>query len=645
MQASEERGGRVHGDGSITHGHPGGERGGRYLAFLSVAALGVVYGDIGTSPLYAVRESFHFYHLAVTESNVFGVLSLVFWSLVLVISVKYAGFVLRADNRGEGGILALTALVTPVGAMRKGGRWVLIMLGLFGTALLYGDGMITPAISVLSAVEGLKVATPLFEPYIIPITIAILVGIFAVQSRGTAGIGKVFGPVTLVWFAALAALGISWILREPRVLLSVSPHYAVRFFAENGWHGFLVLGSVFLVVTGGEALYADMGHFGRKPIRLAWFSIVLPALLLNYFGQGALLLLRPEAVENPFFEMVPPWALYPVVVIATMAAIIASQALISGAFSLTMQAVQLGYLPRVAIEHTSARERGQIYIPGINWLLMVSCIGLVLGFRSSSNLAAAYGVAVTTTMVVTTILLAVVQRERWKWGAPAVAAFSILFLLIDLAFWGANIVKVPHGGWFPLVVGALIFALMTTWKTGRGVLAKRLADSSLPWELFMKDVAGSPPHRVPGTAVFMYGNPTGTPPALLHSLKHYRVLHEQVVLLVIETAEVPHVDPEERSSVEALGHGFFRILVRYGFMEEPNVPEALAAVRADGLELAPMRTSFFLGRETLIPSRHPGMALWREHLFAVMSRNARPATSFFCLPPNRVVELGTQIEL
>jgi KUP system potassium uptake protein len=640
--AEEERG---HGDGPAAHGRPGGEPGGRYLAVLALAALGVVYGDIGTSPLYAVRESFHYYHLPVTESSVFGVLSLVFWSLVLVISVKYAVFVLRADNRGEGGILALTALVTPVGATRRGGRRALVLLGLFGTALLYGDGIITPAITVLSAVEGLGVATPLFEPYIVPIAVVVLVGVFAVQSRGTAVIGRLFGPVTLVWFAALAALGVSWIAREPRVLLSASPHHAVRFFAENGWHGFLVLGSVFLVVTGGEALYADLGHFGRKPIRLAWFAVVLPALLLNYFGQGALLLLRPEAVENPFFRMVPAWALYPTVAVATMAAIIASQALISGAFSLTMQAVQLGYLPRVAIEHTSERERGQIYIPGINWLLMVSCIGLVLGFRSSSSLAAAYGVAVTTTMVVTTLLLAVVQRERWKWGAGAVAAFSGFFLLVDLAFFGANVVKIPHGGWFPLAVGALIFTLMTTWKSGRAILAGRLSASSLPWELFVRDVAGSPPQRVPGTAVFMYGNPTGTPPALLHSLKHYRVLHEQVVLLALETAEVPRVDAAERATVEALGHGFYRIVVRYGFMEEPDVPEALAGIRADGLELAPMRTSFFLGRETLIPSRQPGMAPWRERLFAVMSRNARPATSFFCLPPNRVVELGSQVQL
>jgi len=638
----------IHSDGFVT---PGGGRGlagrpgGRYLAFLALAALGVVYGDIGTSPLYSVREAFTFYHLPVTEGNVFGVLSLVFWALVLVISVKYAVFVLRADNRGEGGILALTALVTPMGATRRNGRRLLILLGLFGTALLYGDGMITPAITVLSAVEGLRVATPHFEPYIVPITIVILVGIFALQSRGTTAIGRIFGPITLLWFGTLVALGVSWVVREPRVLLSANPLHAVRFFGENGWHGFLVLGSVFLVVTGGEALYADMGHFGRRPIRLAWFAVVLPALLLNYFGQGALLLLRPEAVANPFYEMVPRWALYPVVLIATLAAIIASQALISGAFSLTMQAVQLGYLPRVAIEHTSAREMGQIYIPGVNWLLMVSCIGLVLGFRSSSNLAAAYGVAVTTTMVITTLLLMVVERERWKWSGGVVAAFSGLFLAVDLSFWGANLVKVPHGGWVPLVIGLSVFTLLTTWKTGRIILAKRFSDSALPWEVFVEDVAANGLPRVPGTAVFMYGHREGTPPALLHSLKHYRVLHEQVVLLSVVTEEVPHVSREERTSVEDLGHGFFRLVIRYGFMEEPNVPETLARVDSEGLDLRPEHTSFFLGRETLIPSSTPGMARWREHLFAVMSRNARPATSFFGLPPNRVVELGAQIEL
>jgi KUP system potassium uptake protein len=645
MKSRGDTAGRVHGDGYITPSSPGDEPRGRYLAFLALTALGVVYGDIGTSPLYAMRESFHFYGLDPSPGNVLGVLSLIFWSLVLVISVKYAVFVLRADNRGEGGILALTALVTPVRASRRGGRWILIILGLFGTALLYGDGMITPVISVLGALEGLEVATPFFEPYILPLAIGILTGLFLMQRRGTAGVGKIFGPVTLVWFAMLAVLGIRWIVREPRVLLSMNPLYAARFFADNGAEAFLVLGSVFLVVTGGEALYADLGHFGRRPIRLAWFTLVLPALLLNYFGQGALLLRRPEAVENPFYHMGPQWFVYPQVVVATMAAVIASQALISGAFSLTMQAVQLGYLPRVEIRHTSAREMGQIYIPSVNWILLASCIGLVLGFRSSSAVAAAYGVAVTTTMVVTTLLMTALLRERWKWSALRVAAFSLVFLAIDLAFWSANVVKIPHGGWFPLVVGAAVFILMTTWKAGRQLLGGRMAESTLPWDFFVKDMILSPPHRVPGTAVFMYGNPEGTPPALLHSLKHYQVLHETVVLLAVETEEVPHVAPEARSSVEDLGHGFYRIVLHYGFMEEPNVPEALKEIRAEGLDLSPMKTSFFLGRETLIPSRREGMATWREHLFAVMSRNARTATSFFALPPNRVVELGAQIEL
>ncbi|HEX5726952.1 MAG TPA: potassium transporter Kup [Longimicrobiaceae bacterium] len=641
----DDTAGVVHGDGYITPASPGGQPRGRYLTFLTLTAMGVVYGDIGTSPLYAMRESFHFYGLSPTRGNVLGVLSLIFWSLVLVISVKYAVFVLRADNRGEGGILALTALVTPVRASRRGGRWVLIMLGLFGTALLYGDGMITPVISVLGALEGLEVATPLFEPYILPLAIGILTALFLMQRRGTAGVGKIFGPVTLVWFAMLAVLGIGWIVREPGVFLSVNPLYAVRFFADNGIGAFLVLGSVFLVVTGGEALYADLGHFGRRPIRLAWFTVVLPALLLNYFGQGALLLRRPDAVENPFYHMGPHWLIYPQVIIATLAAVIASQALISGAFSLTMQAVQLGYLPRVEIRHTSAREMGQIYIPSVNWILLASCIGLVLGFQSSSAVAAAYGVAVTTTMVVTTLLMTVLLRERWKWGALPVAAFSIVFLTIDLGFWAANIVKIPHGGWFPLVVGAAVFILMTTWKAGRQLLAGRMAASTLPWDFFVKDMSMAPPHRVPGTAVFMYGNPEGTPPALLHSLKHYQVLHAQVVLLAIETEEVPHAAREARSSVEDLGHGFFRIVLRYGFMEEPNVPEALKGIRVEGLDLSPMRTTYFLGRETLIPSKREGMATWREHLFAVMSRNARTATSFFALPPNRVVELGAQVEL
>jgi KUP system potassium uptake protein len=496
--------------------HEGGEPRGRYLALLSLTALGVVYGDIGTSPLYAVRESFHHTHgLEPTPRNVLGVLSLIVWALLLVISVKYAVFVLRADNRGEGGILALTSLVTPVGAARKGGRRVLIILGLFGTALLYGDGMITPVMSVLSAVEGLEVATPFFRPYIVPITIGILVAIFLIQRHGTERVGKLFGPVTLLWFVVIAVLGVMHIVRAPGVFAAVNPLYGARFFIENGWTGFLVLGSVFLVVTGGEALYADMGHFGRRPIRAAWYFVALPALLLNYFGQGALLIRDPSAVENPFYRMVPGWALYPVVVIATSAAVIASQALITGAYSLTMQAVQLGYIPRVEIRHTSLRERGQIYIPSVNWILMISCIGLTLGFQRSTNVAAAYGVAVTTTMVITTLLLFTVERERWKWPALATMGFTAFFLAIDLAFWGASIVKIPHGGWFPLVVGAVIFTVMTTWKKGRGILAARLQQGTLPIGLFLDDVGANPERtRVPGTAVFMYGNRDGTPPAL-----------------------------------------------------------------------------------------------------------------------------------
>jgi KUP system potassium uptake protein len=630
---------------SDPQGH-GGEPRGRYLAILSLSALGVVYGDIGTSVLYAVRESFHHTHgIHPTRDNILGVLSLIFWALIVVISIKYAIFVLRADNRGEGGILALTSLVTPVGGTQRGGRWALIMLGLFGTALLYGDGMITPVISVLSAVEGLKVATPFFEPYIVPITIVILVGIFMVQRQGTAAVGKLFGPITLLWFITITALGIPHLLRTPEVLWAMNPLYGARFFIHNGWNGFLVLGSVFLVVTGGEALYADMGHFGKKSIQWAWYVVVLPALMINYFGQGAMLIRTPEAVENPFYRMVPEWALYPVVVIGTMAAVIASQALITGAFSLTMQAVQLGYLPRLKIDHTSSRERGQIYIPAVNWVLMVSCIGLVLGFRNSSNVAAAYGVAVTSTMVITTLLLFVVERDRWKWPLWATVLFTGFFLVIDLAFWTANIVKIPHGGWFPLVIGAVVFTGLTTWKAGRRILAERLQHGTLPIELFLRDMGENPPHRVPGTAVFMYGNPRGTPPALLHSLKHYRVLHERTVFLSVITEEVPHVGDAGRIETAVLGHGFFRVALRYGFMEEPRVPDDLARVKVEGLDLSPGRTTYFLGRETLIPSRNPGMALWREHLFTIMSRNARTATSFFGLPPNRVVELGAQIEL
>ena len=619
---------------------------GRYLFVLAFAALGVVYGDIGTSPLYAMREAFRPESgIAATPANVLGVLSLIFWALILVISVKYLGFVMQADNRGEGGMIALTALVVPRTPAAGGKAGILVLLGLFGASLLYGDSMITPAISVLSAVEGLEVATPFFSPYVVPFTIVILVGLFMVQRHGTGGIGRVFGPVTLLWFLVLAALGAAEIVRHPRVLAAVSPLHAVDFFVRNRGAAFFVLGSVFLAVTGGEALYADMGHFGKRPIRMTWFALVLPALVLNYFGQGARIIQDPAAVEHPFFLLAPGWATYPLVVLATAATVIASQAVISGAFSLTRQAVQLGYLPRVHIEHTSRREIGQIYIPGVNWLLMIACIGLVAGFRESTSLANAYGVAVTTDMVFTTLLFAAVARARWRWGWPRVGALAAAFLVVDLAFWGANLEKIPHGGWFPLVVAAVIFTLMTTWKRGRQILSSRMHATTLPFDLFLADLERSPPARVPGTAVFMYGNADGTPPALLHNLVHNKVLHERVVLLTVETQEIPLVADDERVTVEEAGHGFYRVAIRYGFTEEPDIPAVLARVQRPGLDLRPMHTSYFLGRETLIPSSKPGMAIWREHLFAVMSRNARTATSFFALPPNRVVELGAQIEL
>jgi KUP system potassium uptake protein len=618
---------------------------GRELATLSLAAVGIVYGDIGTSPLYALRESFHGdYGITVQAANVLGVLSLIFWSLIIVISIKYLAFVLRADNRGEGGMIALTALVLgPRG--QPGRRRILILAGLFGAALLYGDSMITPAISVLSAVEGLEVATPLFQPYVIPVAVVILAGLFTVQSRGTARVGAVFGPVTTLWFLTLGALGAWQIAQEPGVLRAVNPMHAAEFFAANGTRGFLVLGSVFLVVTGGEALYADIGHFGVRPIRLTWFSFVLPALMLNYFGQGALLLHTPSAVDQPFFRMAPTWALYPLVGLATMATVIASQAVISGAFSLTRQAVQLGYVPRLRIEHTSHTRIGQIYIPAVNWTLMVASIGLVIGFGSSSRLAAAYGVAVTTDMVFTTILFCAVARLLWRWSWPAVLLLGAGFLVVDLAFWGANLVKIPHGGWFPLVVAAIVFTMITTWKRGREILADRIGHGAMPVVDFLKSIREHPPARVPHTAVFMYGRRDGTPPALLHNLKHNLVLHETVVLLNIEVLEIPRIDDAERIEVESFGEGIWRVVGKYGFAEDPDVPGLLALTAAHGLELVPTRTSYFLGRETLITSRRPGMALWREKLFVLMSRNNTRATAYFRIPPNRVVELGAQVRL
>ena len=619
---------------------------GRYLFVLSLAALGVVYGDIGTSPLYALRECFHGPHsIAPTPANILGVLSLIFWSLIIVISVKYLAFVLHADNRGEGGILSLTALATPIKPSGKSERWVLIVMGIFGAALLYGDGIITPAISILGAMEGLTVATPLFNPYIVPITIAIIVALFLFQSRGTAGVGNVFGPVTFVWFAALAVLGILQIIRYPEVLSAINPLHGVDFFMRNGLHGFLILGSVFLVVTGGEALYADMGHFGMRPIRLVWFTVVLPALFLNYFGQGALLLENPAAAENPFYRLVPSWGLYPMVVLATAAAVIASQAVITGAFSLTMQAVQLGFSPRLKITHTSTREFGQIYIPTVNWALMFGCISIVVGFRSSSNLAAAYGVAVTSTMVITTILFYVVSREGWGWSRLTAGSLAIFFLIIDLSFFGANIIKVAQGGWLPLLLAAMVFTVMMTWKKGRRILSERIQADAQPLENFLEGIARRPPLRVPGTAIFMNGNATRTPPALVNNLEHNKVLHEHVLFLTVKTRLVPYVDAEERVEIEPIGNGFYRLRVFYGYMEDPEIPRVLENVKAPGFKFDPKDTTYFLGRETIMASKRPGMALWREKIFALISRNATSATAYFCLPPDRVVELGAQVEI
>ncbi|MDY7225681.1 potassium transporter Kup [Hyalangium rubrum] len=622
----------------------------RRTAALALGALGVVYGDIGTSPLYSLRECFSGPHgITPTPANVMGVLSLIFWALFIIISVKYLLFVLRADNRGEGGILALLALVMqrPKGSQAsRPGRPLLVMLGLFGAALLYGDGIITPAVSVLSAVEGLSVATPIFKPYIVPITLVILLALFLVQRHGTGGIGTVFGPVMCLWFVTLAVLGGKELVHNPAVLGALSPVQGVRFFLENGKQGFLVLGAVFLVVTGGEALYADMGHFGRRPIRWAWFCMVLPGLMLNYLGQGALLLRAPEAAHNPFYLLAPSWALYPLVVLATVATVIASQALISGAFSLTRQAMQLGYCPRMEVVHTSAEEMGQIYLPTLNRMLLIGVFIVVLGFRSSTALAAAYGIAVTATMAITTVLAYVVARERW--GASRAVALPVagVFLAVDLAFFGSNAVKIVHGGWFPLLLAVVIFTLLTTWKRGREILGGKMRVGSMDLGDLLKSLDGvHAPMRVPGTAVFMTGSPLGTPPALLHNLKHNKVLHEQVVLLTILSEDVPHVPPEEQLEVETLEQGFVRVIARYGFMDNPSVPNILQRCRERGLQFQLMRTSFFLGRETLIPSKKPGMAMWREALFSWMSRNARSATAFFRIPPNRVVELGAQVEL
>ncbi len=617
----------------------------RYLLTLSLGALGVVYGDIGTSPLYAFRECFApEHHLAPSPANILGVLSLIFWALILIISIEYLVFVMRADNRGEGGIVALMSLVGSKQTPSRR-RTILVALGLFGAALLYGDGMITPAISVLSAIEGLNVATPIFKDYVVYITVAVLIGLFTVQKYGTAKVGSIFGPVMLAWFAVLALMGISHIIHEPAVLQAVLPTHAINFFIRNQGTGFLVLGSVFLVITGGEALYADMGHFGIRPIRWVWFSLVLPSLLLNYFGQGAFLLHTPSGVENPFFRMAPQWALIPLVILATAAASIASQAVISGAFSLTRQAVQLGYLPRIRIRHTSIREIGQIYIPSVNWFLMVSAIALVFAFQESGRLAAAYGVAVTATMGITTTLTAVYARDRWRWPFYGAVAFALFFLCFDLSFFGANVVKVKEGGWFPLAVGLSIFTLMSTWRAGRRILNERLAEGVLSAEAFVNELGNGRVHRVPGTAIFMSRNADGVPTTLLHNIKHNKVVHNKVVLLTVETEETSHLGDEERYEWQELGHGVYRLLLRFGYMEDPDIPETLQKIESGPVTFNNMTTSYFLGRETLIPTKRPGMAIWREHIFAWMMRNSSSASTFFSLPANQVIELGAQVEL
>jgi KUP system potassium uptake protein len=620
------------------------------LPALTLAALGVVFGDIGTSPLYAMRECFNpgsAHPLPVTSANVLGVLSLIFWSLIIIVSTKYLGFVLRADNRGEGGILSLMALAFPDRERPTRLRAWLLGGGVFGAALLYGDGMITPAMTVTSAVEGLAVAAPWMGKLVPVIAVGILVGLFSLQRLGTGRVGGMFGPVMVVWFLTLAGLGLSGVWRKPEVLMAFNPWHGVELLLHNGQLGFAIIGAVFLVVTGGEALYADMGHFGVRPIRRAWFGIVLPALFLNYLGQGALLLAdpSPENAANPFFRLAPSWALYPLVALSTAAACIASQALISGAFSLTMQAIQLGYLPRMLIRHTSRHERGQIYMPHVNWALMAACIGLVLGFGNSSHLSAAYGVAVAGTEIITTTLFYFAARRLWGWARWQAGGLCGLLLVIELSFFTSNLLKVPHGGWFPLVAGAGIFAIMATWKTGRRLVWERIKDATLPRDLFIADIQTNPPQRVPGTAIFMAGNPNGTPVALLHNLKHNKILHERNILLTIITAEEAHVPVTERVEVEQLPAGFQRVVGRYGFMEEPNIMKLLADAPLTGGPIDLAKTTFFLSRETILDTGKAKLSRWRKWLFAVLARNASTATSYFGLPANRVVELGMQVEI
>ncbi len=621
------------------------KKGLKYLLYLSLGAIGVVYGDIGTSPLYALKECFSPTHgLPVTQDNIMGVLSLILWSLILVVTIKYQLLIIRLDNDGEGGIMALMELVRSK-ITNRFAYIIIVAIGLFGASLLYGDGVLTPAISVLSAVEGLNVATPFFQPYIIPLTLIILFLLFYFQKGGTGKVGAVFGPITSIWFISIATLGISSIIRNPEVLSAVNPVYAANFFGENKFLGFIVLGAVFLVVTGGEALYADIGHFNHKAIQIAWFFLALPSLLLNYFGQGALLLREPEAVVNPFYHLAPGWALYPMVILATMATIIASQAVITGSFSLTQQAVQLGYLPRVNIIHTSEDERGQIYIPHVNWLLFLAIIFVVLEFRSSSNIAGAYGVALTTTMLITTILAFVAMRKIWKWSLALAAAVCILFLIADVSFFTSNILKIAHGGWFPLALGLATYFVMRTWNWGRKILLRKLNEETQPIQNFIDEFMSIRIVSTPGTAIYMSSNPKGTPVALAKNLKHNRILHKQIIVLSIVYQKAPHVNAEETILIENPTEGFYRVVVYYGFMDKANIKQIIEILNRKGIEVKMEKTTFFLGREILLVKDRTGLKRFRKKLFVLLSRNAQRATEFFNIPDERVFEVGSQIEL
>ncbi len=614
------------------------------LSTLAIGAIGVVFGDIGTSPLYSLKVSFTGPHpLAVDPAHIYGVLSLIFWTMMLIVTIKYVFVILNADNKGEGGSLALLALI---GRRLGETRWtaLTVMLGIIATALFYGDAIITPAMSVLSAVEGLEVVQPAFKELVLPISIVILIGLFAIQARGTAAVGKLFGPVMLVYFAVIAVLGVMGIMAAPEILWSVNPVYAVQFFMLDPMLAFLALGSVILAVTGAEALYADMGHFGRKAIMLSWLTVAFPCLIINYLGQSALLLRNPKLIENPFFLMAPEWARLPLVILSTAATIIASQAVISGAYSISQQAIQLGFLPRIRILHTSAKAAGQIYVPLVNWLLLALVLLLVVGFKSSDNLASAYGIAVTGTMFITACMLGILTFAVWKWHWLPATLMTGVFLVVDGAYFASNVTKIPDGGWFPLLIATVVFIVLTTWASGRRILRERLAEDSMPFDLFLNSVCDKV-RRVPGTSVFLSSTAEGIPPALLHNLKHNHILHERVVILTVVTDGVPHVPDEARRMVEAIGHGFYRMIITIGFMDEANVPAELAAETRAGGPFKPMETSYFLARQTLIASKRPGMALWREKLFAWMIRNAESAMQFFRLPTNRVIELGSQLEI